>query len=71
MTHLHSHAHIEEAGYHAVRHALFPNGYPLERDPRTGRFLSHKAVMNERLRSEMQSQNNDGLAEEIDRVRAA
>lgn len=38
---------------------------------RNGRFVNRQDETTERLRSEMQSQNNDGLAEEIDRVRAA
>ena len=71
MTHLHSSNHINEACYHAVRHALFPNGYPLERDPRTGRFINRKDSTTERLRGELQAQNNGDIAEEIERVMAA
>ena len=69
-TALHSYAHVSEACYAAVRHALFPAGYPMKRGP-DGRFVSRIADTTERLRSELAAENNTDLAEAIERTRAA
>jgi hypothetical protein len=53
----HSPAHINESCYAAIRKALFPGGYPRNRD-RDGRFVSGVRRTAARLRAELQSQAN-------------
>ena len=64
----HSYAHINELAYQAVRRAILPH-YPKPRDM-DGRFTSVRDMTTERLRSELQADNNAGLEQAIANTRA-
>ena len=64
----HSYAHINELGYQAVRRAILPL-YPQPRDM-DGRFTSVRDMTTERLRSELQADNNADLEQAIANTRA-
>ena len=67
-TRLHSYAHVNERCYRAVRLALFPAGFPTEREW-DGRFISRTKATARRLRRELASTNNIPLEEAVERTR--